>query len=761
MSGVGAALETLARPRVGLPAILLLTTVFFVLFCAVDRRPPNDHDDFYTGNSTWALQDYVEAPFTRKPGVLWDHFRRGELHPRFAQTTLVASLGTFGRTRFVYRATNLPFLLLLVLGTWLLARQLASEKLALLAAFVTACVPMIINYSRKWDIQFHAAALTPIGLWLGIAALRADGRRATKLWIGFGLWQGIRLYTHPIVLPDVVLTLGCIGAAALLQGKAAGRPLKPILARCAASLGACFLAALYYLGIARVVLGEPEYSLRRYLTQRGSYSETGWWFESDLLAKLNHLHDLVGEVVWLQVMPLDTVLLGPGLLLLPLLLLSRKAWTGEPPGQRWLLAAAVIPSMAQVPAVVLATSNRAFLNDWLFVVPGLVIGALITLRMAARQLGRAERPLVLVWAVALVLAGLAHHLVPMGGRLLLPDPIEDHPAYGGNVLGPFVRSSSGRVYTTHHVPTRYRFAGPELARAVADLDPGRTGPARFTVLDLSWDPAIEGKRGCRLGDPGSAGTWSWAPPAGLNVWAREVSPWPFVFEGFPGMRSVRPDHELDIDASNWAVFRPDGTVHLEGATEVEGEVTLPILGGDEERAAGTAEEAGAEGAEEQPSEPEPLQPAPEPEEPLARITVVRMWMVLAPFWDRETFACKPDERLPDGFFDAARERVEERFPGATSRDRLLDPTGWLLGRSVEWDRTRAYLGTALLYDLGESASEPVTSIEEPEAPPEPSIEDSIGDGDQVEGELDRDLPGNDGDPPSGGEPVEPIEAGGQ
>jgi len=740
MAGLHSAIDALSRPRAGLTAILAFCGVMFLLFCAVDRRPPDDHDDFYTANSIWALQDFEEASIFGKPGVLWDHFRRGELHPRLAQTALVASLGTFGSSRFVYRATNLPFLLLLVLGTYLLGRELASTRLALLAAFVVGNLPMMINYSRKWDIQFHAAALTPLGLWLAVAAFRSEGARATRLWILFGLCQGLRLYTHPIIVPDVAVTLVAVGLLSKPHASATGRSVAPTLKRYGAALLAFAAASLYYTGLARFALGEPEFSLRRYVTQRGSYSETGWWLDSDLLAKLNHFHDLAAEVLWLHLMPLAWVLLVPGLLLLPVVLLRRRLWQDRAPGNRWLLVLVLLPCLAQLPAIALGTSNRAFLNDWLFLVPGLVILSLVALRRAALWFGPRERGFVSLGAGLLVLVSLLHHGIPLGARLAGPDPIDDVTAWDGVVLGPWVRSSSGRAYTTHHVPSRYAFAGPALARTVAELD-GVSGEARFALLDLAWDPSIEGRRGCKLGDPASADTWSWDPPSYLNVWAREVSPWPFVFEGFEGMRSVRPDHEVDVEASSWAVFRPLGTVELREAVTEGGEVTLPVLGGDEERAAGTAEE----GPRVQPEEPsaEAGPDEPRPAEPLPRTGVVRLWVVMAPFWERETWDCKPDERLPEGFFAAAEARVAERFPRARLIGPLPDATGWLLGRAVEWDRTRSYGGTALIYDLGESAVE------------------SAGSTDELESQLNGDLPGDDRDAPPLGEDGEPVEPAGE
>jgi hypothetical protein len=742
MSALRSAIEALGRPKVGLTAVLIFSSVLFLLFCAVDQRPPDDHDDFYTANSSWALQDFRDAGLVGKPGVLWDHFQRGELHPRLSQTFLVATMGTFGPSRFVYRASNLPFLLLLLVGTYLVARELAGVRLALVAAFVVGNLPMVINYSRKWDIQFHAAALTPLGIWLALAACRSEGARATRLWVFFGLWQGLRLYTHPIIVPDVLVTLAVVGLLLKPHASATGQPFGRHLRRYLASLAACFAAALYYTGLARGVLGEPEFSLRRYLSQRGSYSETGWWIDSDVLAKLNHLHELLAEVIWLDLMPLASILLLPGLLLLPIVLLRRRLWGDQPPGTRWLAVLVLLPCLAQVPPVALGTSNRAFLNDWLFLVPGLVVLSLLALRRAALWFGPREPFWVQVGVAALILVSVLHHAVPLGARAFGPDPIDDHEAWDNLVLGPFVRSSSGRAYTTHHVPTRYRFAGSALASAVADLAGGPAGQeARFVLLDLAWDPSIEGRRGCRLGDPGSVRTWSWAPPSYLNVWAREVSPWPFVFEGFSGMRSVRPDHEVDVQASSWAVFRPRGTVELHSAVKDGGEVTLPVLGGDEERASGTAEEAPQVELE------EPATNSPEEEDiiqdPLPRIAVVRLWVVMAPFWERETYPCKPDERLPEGFFAAAGQRMVERFPDARPLGTLPDPTGWLLGRAVEWDRTRSYGGTALIFDLGESPSESGSSAN------------------QLESELNGDLPGHDRHAPGVGEHDQPIEPAGQ
>ncbi len=715
--------------RRGLAAVLAFAAVTLLLFCALDRRPPDDHDDFYTGDVTWSLTDLDEAPLFARPGVVLRHFARGELHPQLAQTSLLATLATFGRSRFVFRAANLPFYLLLIVGTWLLARQLASERLAILAAFATANLPMMINYSRKWDIQFHAACLAPLGLALGIAALRSEGVKSRRLWIAFGAWQGLRLYTHPIVVPDIVATAGLLLAASWLQGREAGKPLKPRLVNQALSAVTTGLVGLYYLGFAGRLIGEPGYSMRMYLVHRGSYGETTWWQQADLLARGNHVYQLLSETVWFHVMPLFTVLLLPGLLLAPWVLLRKRLWQGGEPGRRWLLAVVAGTAVAQLPLAVLGTSNRAFLNDWLFVAPYAIVTSLVCLRVAATRLtdggGRAAR----AWGIAIVVAGLAHHAVPLTVRAAGHDPVAEPEAWESRALTPFVRSTSGRHYTTHHVPMRSPIAGTELARRAAELGEDRSKPGRFVLVDLTFDPSRAGERGCHLGSPDDPDAWAWRAPSSLNVWAREVSPWPFVFEGFRTVRTVRPDHDLNRDASNWSVERPAHLERIERAVVVDGDVTLPMVGGEEERRAEQQAELQRDDA-------------------TARLLVVRLWVELAPFWQEELYRCHPDERLPDGFFDAADRWASHRFPDARSTGPLPDPTGWLVARAVEWDRTRSYLGVALTYVL-DGPTDRGRTLPAPSAP--------AGDEVQLEGEVD-DAVEPLVEPPADGEvtPPEPI-----
>ena len=209
----GVTWSTRAGERAGLTTAALLCAAFvgwLLLWAALDRRPPDDHDDFYTHRSIPAAWAAAEAGPVGKVGVYVRHFREGRLHPQLAQTSLVAAMGSFGVSRFVFRAANAPWLFLLLFGTFLLARELTGPRLAFLAVFLVGTLPIVLNYSRKWDIQFHAACLVPFGLWLGLRALQSGGR----WWAGFAVWQGLRFYSHPILV-RIAVTVGLVGLAQL------------------------------------------------------------------------------------------------------------------------------------------------------------------------------------------------------------------------------------------------------------------------------------------------------------------------------------------------------------------------------------------------------------------------------------------------------------------------------------------------------------------------------------------------------------------
>jgi hypothetical protein len=595
--------------RWGLAGVLLLATLQLVLFAALDSRPPNDHDPFYTDSSIpWVLQLRDASPMAW-PGVLVDHFLGGDLHPRLAQTVLVLALGLFGETATVFRLANLPFVLLLVGGTWLLARELGVRRPAL-AAFAIATLPLAIHASRKWDLQFHAAALTPLGLWLAAVALR---RRDRWVWAMFGAFQGLRLYSHPLVLPDVALTLVLVPALGLWRGR--GAPWVRIQGPGLAVLSASVVGSLF-LG----VLGSAGWSLPKYLAQRGDYAQGWWWKDADLAARAGLFVEVAAEFAWLHFMPPLLAVTLFGVLCAALVRLRPDGLTSADRAVWPMLLVLVLLAFAQVPIVGLAVSNQAFVGDWLFPIPGLLVVAAWGLERGLRDHPAWGRGL----ASIVVLQGLLVVSVPLGLGALGPDLLERADFYDQGPLKLFVRSSSGRHYVTHHVPSRQPHPAETLAAAMQD-----DGFDAFEIYNLAWDPTHGGEAGCHLGDPSADGGWTWEVPSDArNEARRPLSGWPFVFAGGEPPKVVRPDG---------------------------------------------------------------LQVPPAP----GALRVVRLWLQPTPEWDATGIACVARSMLGPSFLAAARARIGERL-GAGELTVLPDPAGQLVGRVVEWDRSRAYVGTSYL-----------------------------------------------------------------
>ena len=620
-------------------AVFAFVGLGLVVFSVADNRPPDDHDDFYTAALAPEVWQFQEASLPGKFGVLAHRLKEGpgQFHPQLAQTFLVATLGIFGPSQTVFRLSNLPFLLLLVFGSYLLARELSSPRLAVLAAFVVGTLPIVTNYSRKWDIQFHAAALTPLGLYLGLRALRATGRGSWKWWLGFGIAQGLRMHTHPIVVSDVAVTFALVGLAAVgiarSRGSLGSLPIRQLIV----ALGVCHIISTWMLGVYGNVLGEPGYSLHHYLPQRiggGGYLSTTWWSKAILTAQLGLVLDLIREVQWIHLMRSTWLLLLPGIIAAPILLL----WRGRLPPQdvvrRWQALVIAAAITIQLPPILLATSNKAFLNDWLFMVPGGTILALVAMGHVAQLGGQYSDRLRRGWSAALVANGILLTAVPLGISLAGPEPIEDPSFYEQGPLWPFTRSTSGRHFATHHLVSGWRYPGERIAQTIKREE--GLGSARLGVLDLSWDPSHESQPGCRLGDAANPASWRWTPPNDIALpKVPPLSPWPFSFEGF---------EQLEVS----------------GAQPVDGAAPAP----------------------------------------LPRFIAVRLWLTPDNPWSTERQTCTPRDRLPEDFLVAASRRVSERLGGEVQVEVLPDPTGWLLATVIEWDREPTYLGTALLVDQG-------------------------------------------------------------
>ena len=490
-----------------LAALVLALTVPHVLFLALDGRPPNDHDSWYTGGVPDALIHWTLAggPIARVRVVI-DHFLFEGWHPQGAQTVLLAVLGVFGPSLLLFRATNLLFFWLLVVGSYACGRQLRGHRFGLLVAGLIGWLPSMLAYARKWEPMFHGTAVSVVALACAIRCLAPDAARLRWPWVALGLALGARFYTHPTGLPDLAATGALTTLLALLAARKRGEPLTPLARRVALAGGIALALGAWYLGLLPVVDGEPSYRLSAYLRWRQGYLYSDlpaldWHRNVAAVLKLGR-----GLALW-HWQSLLLVVAVPGLVRLPALV------RGAPTGPLALLAGV---ALVQLPVVFVTMKNAGMVVDWLHLEPTflLVCAASVATLPQAR----------ILFGVAVANVAFTALLVPLAG-LTTADPVLDDRVWTLRWLDPWTHLETGDVQETPHLPSRGTQAGDVVARAMA------------AAANPEGQLAVLGVEDLTLTDPAGCGFTS-GPRGGDRDAFR--SPWPFLFAGFAGFTGVTP-----------------------------------------------------------------------------------------------------------------------------------------------------------------------------------------------------------------------------
>jgi hypothetical protein len=392
---------------------------------------------------------------------------------------MVAWLGSTHLSRPMFRLATLPFLILMILGTYLASRELSGPRLALLSAWVVATAPLLLCFGRKWVGHYHAAALTPLGLWLGLRLLRSGSRAQLSAWFGFGLWQGLRLWAHPVVLADALLLLLFFPLAWWYRSSLSGHARRAgLLSRIGASFAGAALATLPLTaplpGPLNMSFSLPAYIQRRLELVVGDPSPGGLGQSIEALAS-TFLGDGIG---WAFLC----------LLVLPVALSVVRRRGSELPskliGLPSVIAAGLLATvLIQLPIAARAISNEGYGQDWQFLLPrGCIllvwlIGCLAPALWDRRRLRRA-------WTGALVLIGLTHSFGPMLASARGPDPVAQSEAWESGFWAPWHHSAVGTTqdpYNSHLMVSRRPHGGEVVARAVE-----AGGYERLDIIDLTW-----------------------------------------------------------------------------------------------------------------------------------------------------------------------------------------------------------------------------------------------------------------------------------
>lgn len=114
--------------------------------------------------------------------------------PLFPLTTLAPFL-VFGPSLQTAYLTNAPYLAVLLASVFKTAQWLGGRRAGLLAAFMAATTPALINYSRDYLLDFPMAALISAAIY---TLLRSDLFRIRGYSLAFGSWSGLALLAKPM-----------------------------------------------------------------------------------------------------------------------------------------------------------------------------------------------------------------------------------------------------------------------------------------------------------------------------------------------------------------------------------------------------------------------------------------------------------------------------------------------------------------------------------------------------------------------------------
>ncbi len=505
--------EDVARRRLAVGLLLVLCSTPLVLFGLLDTRLPDDHDVYYTRTVVHPLQNSAGEGLGENLDALGALAVHGEgmIHPPLAQTALLAALQLFGTSLRVFRLALVPFLLLLLWATYRAGRELVGHRFGLLAAFVVGTLPVVLNYSRKWEPGLPNAALAALSVYLVIRVVRRPG--SLGAWAALGAVQGLRMYVHPVAVPDVALWFTAAALGCVLTARKEGRAALGSWIRGAALAAGCFLAVGgWFLGLGGIFGVQPEYTLGNYLEIK-VWGGTGEGAGDRRLTVLAAVGKLARDLTFVEWMPQYTLaLFVPGALAAFAHPLLRERSAADST-LRICLLVLMLPLLASLPAAVFTTTRGCFTVDWMGLTAPTVLLCLASLYRFRVVIRRRLPPALPLYTGAILLVGGFHACVPLTLSLLGSDPYARPARELGPVALVYSFSEWGNRAHTHHLPFRSPSALGAVARTRTD---GRK--VSYCLWNLRYLPEYDG----------AAGSWLLEAP-GVEGMRMLHNPWAAAF----------------------------------------------------------------------------------------------------------------------------------------------------------------------------------------------------------------------------------------
>ncbi len=521
MEGVPAIGRDTWRELGSLTLPLVVGLAALILFAVLDGRPPDDHDVFYTDRVLEALPRVSTTTGWARVEALVGFCGQSTLYPRLATTWLLALLAEVGPGQTAYRLANAPFLASLILGCWLLGRAVGDRTTALLAALLAPAMPVLVNESRKWDLQFHATSLLLLGSGLLVWVLRTRGARGTMLGIAAGVTLAGSAYCHPITLPvaGLVLVMFLGGHLAFARHHRLPGTLRGLVVVGVGTWVAAPLSRLPPLG------PEPAWSFPSYLAARSMWVPKSSDVGQMAFLWSKHADQYLQELRWL-LFPSMALLALAGLLALP------WAVSRSDPAARAVGVSLWGLTMAGLVGGFWIVARTAYLSDMMFTFAFLGVGLVWTLERAT-----------VGWSRSLWRAAAGSHVVGvLGLPVVLPaTPLapESVPwAYADGPLRLLRSSPSGDLTLTHFVPLDGGLGGRSLAAQIGAFE--REEPPRVAHVELTWTGSQMPGCGPVEGDS----RWRFGPPQGAARGSGRQLAWRLAFAGAGRVIWVEPPDEV-------------------------------------------------------------------------------------------------------------------------------------------------------------------------------------------------------------------------
>jgi hypothetical protein len=193
---------------VALAGLILIVTVSSIAWNIQDTRPMPRRDSHDYLALTLRFSDRVRA---QGAAELWRSLDELSFQgrPPLYQLLSLPFIWLFGRSADAAVSVNLLFQALLLFSTYGIGKEVKNAKAGLLAAFIVAAYPPVLNLSRVYMPHYAEVACVALSLWLLLVLLRTRSVKIAWLFgasLGFGAL--IRHFSAVIYLPIPTIVFG-------------------------------------------------------------------------------------------------------------------------------------------------------------------------------------------------------------------------------------------------------------------------------------------------------------------------------------------------------------------------------------------------------------------------------------------------------------------------------------------------------------------------------------------------------------------------